>query len=482
MPALLHKKKTIICTTSFLLSVLPVQAMQLHLNGNTHLNITGADYLDVLSDVPVESPVLLKDVVVHLNIDANANLNIHYQGVIELFWNGLPLTVPDSDSQWLFANGLCDEAKELTDFSKPENWHLVLPDRKCEGYSDTNDLVFTILAIRHRLPAIHQPKKRRDSLFSAEELNALLNPSFLDIDVTMLDGSGPTASLPWPQPRLPIHPLKAEQQDFFENPANYNHEITVFISNFPVSKGDQKHIPGSAQLNQVVTNAATEKELLSLIFKTMTNLGYTRKRGSIQKALSDFLSKVKDLDGLVNVQRVINYIKEVLRHYNPDSPAIDKANMQETVRQIIMAMAMAGHSDDREKEPQSDEPVAGATGTTVISHSVPASAVPSHHLELVEQLISMHNNNANKIIGFIFSLFPRLSRKGYGNAKKRIRNLDGSVSIRGVVALLELEGNFEPALEAALQQPPQEEEPLQQHQPRLKKPSSQGALDKKKKR
>ena len=241
MPALLNKKNFISCSVLLFFSCEPVRATQLHLNAGTSLNITNATYIDILTDAPVESPVDTNETVVYLNTGALAKVNLHSEGVIELFWNGFPVGLSDFDSRWLFVNGLCDDARQPLIFPKPENWNLVLPDHQCEGHGHSDDLVLTSLVIKHRHPADSQPQKRAYP-FPPGGLDAYLIPSSAGRGGMIFDGAAGITAEPSPVFfKSSMHPLEAEQRAFFQTPASYTqNEITVFILNFPISQQNLK--------------------------------------------------------------------------------------------------------------------------------------------------------------------------------------------------------------------------------------------------
>ena len=471
----LFNKKKMVPAFFFLLFAVSAQATKLHLNASESINIIDAAYLDIPPGVLLESPAFLNETVIYLDTETMVNLNLHFHEDIELLWNGFALTLPDSDSRWLFINGLCDQVEGVHVFPKPHNWFLAIPDQQCEKTDVNSSLVLTVISITHQRSADRKPNSRHDFSFSLDELGDHFNQLSPGHDVTVIGDSEIFDSML--QPVLFGSPLKrdkAKQLMFLENPGSNSHNgITVFIANLPISQRNLKHTPGGAEMNQVVKNAVSEEALYRSIIRTMSEMEFIPKKISIQQGLKQFQEKVRDHDGLVNVQKIINYIKAIINHYKPD---IRNEAMAKAIIQIITAMAEPHDNNDKEKE---IEALAEAAGALPGVSSFPVTE-SSHEMALVIQLINALNNSANKIVVFIFSLCPHLfDELGYRRAKGQIRHQDGAIKPHEVLKLLRQNDDWEARVQAALEQQQPEPHPLPSQRPRPKKPSSQGSLDKK---
>ena len=484
MLALVNKNKSTICTTAFFLSAISVQAVELRLNGSSSIDVIGADYVNVLSDTSVLSTAYSKDVQVYLDADVEIKISFNPNDEMKLFWNGLPLNVTDSDSQWSFFNGLCDEAKELFVEQKSNNWFLVTPDSKCDGHQNTGNQIVTGLKINHQLSPHIQPQRQDSSYFSPDVLNTPFDQPFFNTG-SLISGK-PGADLftfPDVMPGLQQHPLKSEQLAFLENPASYiNGEITVFITNHPISKSDQKYTPGSNVMNRIVDFVDSEGELLTGIINVMTELGYIPFENTPLITEEEFSKAITGSNNLVNVQRVINFIKELLRKHNPDSPDIENNKIQDTVKRIIMKLSVrltetgneaAGTDSEveganiEEQSDASEEPVVGATGFSTTSNNAQSFTTPTPQSVLVDQLINRYDNNTNRLVTRLFTLFPKLRRLGYGEIKKLIRNPDNkNVNSRRLLEILQGLDNFEKILRQELKRLLQEEGDDQSSRPK----------------
>ena len=557
MPALSNKKKIMTGFACFFLSSALAQAARLHLNDSRSLNITNASHLDIPPNVQVESPAFSNETVIYLKPEAEINLDLYFQETIEFFWNGFLLTLPNVNSQWLFVNGLCDQTKDIRVFPKPHNGYLVTPDQRCTKTSTLANLVLTVISITYPSPVAGKPDTWPESSSASDEPELFLNPSAFRTEATAQTGPALTDSADFQALfDLPPQLQKIRQWPPFETSAY--RRIMVSIVNFPISRQLLKHVPGGAAMNQVVENAVSEAALFTLIIEIMTQRGYIKKKVSIEQELEQFLQQVRNQDGLVNVQLVINYMKTLISRERPD---IDKPNRSEALMQIIMAItgtqmlenaaseealfaliirtmtemrhitksihysrglaqfqemvrdhpgdpvniqlvlnymelilnryrpdidkknisqelmviitvmaenqASSKHNGKKKKQAQeaSATEAQGATtagATPVVTHSFPASAIPSRQLELVMQLVS--ESSANQVIGFIYWQFPQLQNvMRYAEAKILIKNEDGSINIQKVIELLNQAGDWEGRLQEALKSKPPK---------RFKKPSS----------
>ena len=472
----LDKKKVVTGSALFFLGTASVQAVQLSLNSSKSLHITHAAYLNIPSGVQLASPADLDETVIDLDTRTGFHLDIYSYEPPELLWNGFSLPLPNFDSQWLFLNGLCDQSDNIQVIPKGYCWYLVMPERSCKKKHAPDDLVLTLISITHKPTLQKKTDTKLGYPFYPDDLKSLLNPSLLKaMTTTAVDSISQGFADISLIPDSELRQQKAGQLAALANSNFYaSHEVALYVLNTPIPRRNLRYIPGGVEMNEIVENAVSAKALYELIIETMKSRGFifegfdSGKKFQEPQGFQEFQDQVQDPDQRINVQSVINYIKELITDNNSD---IKKENTPKIVYKAIIDMRSTIPKGGKKQEgpPRRISYVEEPSTRTYVF----MSGIPIDLQVLIDDLMRFHQYNATKVVNFLVESFWQIKRLGYGECKRQIRNDDGTINIRGIYGLLLLADGHEKILRRALKPLQQLELDYERSRKRLrsKKPS-----------
>ena len=442
-------------------------AAQLHLNDTFFITINGTDYFELLSGAPIEPPPFSGQYTIHLIPRQMPRFRFDTTDKIELFWHDHLISGDvKPDSQWFFSDRFCEEVRSVIAVTKPSGQFFVIPYGKCEAITESDKLSFMTLTFRQPPRDLSLSKPTFDDLFGGIPTGVDINP------------------MPFSDSRLAV--LKMQQRAYLENPDRFvSRTIEVNIVYLTISAKLQSFIPNYETLVEVVSEAESIEALFRLVIDALQAPDYIdHLAASRQDDPTGFISEVTSQEGIVNLQKLVNYIKALIKKKNP---GMDKEQRKAELGEAIQVMGDRQHHRQIQKNPsppdeESTLSEAAAVLPSEVEHLTVASPVDPA-LGLINELISTCNHAINPIVTIIFNLNPYLA-KAYGRAKRYIRNKDGTINAQAILKLLQNVPDLEEKLKTEIHKQTVAREEAQRLEywrwhHRRKKPSSQGFLKKK---
>ena len=446
--------------SALMVSLVPLNsiATQLNLTNSSSITVNGTDYFELLSDTPLETSPFSDLYTVHITPQNTSRFRFDTAENVEILWHGHFISDDiNPDSQWFFLDRFCDDVRNIKVAQKSPDQFFVIPDGECEAIDEFAPQKFITLTIKPSPQDIPYFKPVFNPVFWEISGDVGIDPMFLS------------------DPRLTAH--KMHQQAWLENPGgSVSNIIEVNIMYADISQRNLSIIPNYETLTEIVTDAPTIESMFTLVIDTLlesSNIDYLT--ASLQNP-AEFIAAVTNMEGTVNLQKLANFIKGLIKTRNPS------LNKEQLKLKLWDAIQVIGDKQNRLKMQQLPAPQESEGATAVLPtdmQHLSLSLQGSSELDLITELISICHDAINPIVKIIFSLNPDLP-KAYGVAKRKIKNEDGSINAEAVLAMLQGVPDLKEALRREIRSRQASREDAHSRKPsRPKQRSSQGPVEKK---
>ena len=241
------------------------------------------------------------------------------------------MTLFSTDSEggrWLLISGICDETAQIKTVLRHYEWKVVIATEVCPHDRKKPELSLNIVTIT--------PESEGGDLDNGKK--APFNDWRFDQTFDWYPegiGKGDFDTLnPLPiWSKLQTYRKKLPNDLYGQHGNGF---IEVGILSVPIQKGSYKHTVCAAEMNQMVSDAPSIAYVFKLIATAISSyIDAEDDTSSSTINCDDFKARIIDDNGAVNVQRVINYIKENLNAVLDKAEKEQKKEILTTVLQRI---------------------------------------------------------------------------------------------------------------------------------------------------